>query len=179
MALPRAGTCARPPGSRYDRGLMPYRAGVQRRWTVRRRSRLVRFAGSLIASPLLLAAAGCGSAHPASSGAGPARTVPASVAMYAEAAVRPQGSLKKAARAEARPATYRGVSVRVTADGVGFGVVDRLLVIGSESALHGVIDTSLGQPSLARSGTYSRLVASGPEEALAHLYLSGSAAPPS
>ena len=266
---------------------MPYRAGVQRRWTVRRRARLVRFAGSVIASPLLLAAAGCGSAHPASSGTDPARAVPASVPMYAEATVRPGGSLKQAAlaagrtlsgqanpylsllsalqtpgspqldfkrdvapwlgpkagvflsssgaageaqveqllshlqrgllggssttpfafsahgvqgaivmdtsdtakarafmtaqaaRAGARSDTYRGASVRVTAGGVGFGVVDRLLVIGSESALHGVIDTTLGQPSLARSSAYSRLAASGPKEALAHFYLSGSAATPS
>jgi Protein of unknown function (DUF3352) len=287
MEPPPARTCARPRDSRYDRGLMPYRAGVHRRWTVRRRARRLRFAGSLIACPLLLGAAGCGSAHPASSGADPARAVPASVAMYAEATVRPRGSLKRAAlaagrtlsgqanpylsllgalqtpgstqldfkrdvapwlgpkagvflsssgaageaqveqllshlqrgllggsssapfafsargvqgaivmdtsdaakarafmsaqatRAGARSGSYRGVSVRVTAGGVGFGIVDRVLVIGSESALHRVIDTTLGQPSLARSGAYSRLAASGPKEALAHLYLSRSAATPS
>jgi Protein of unknown function (DUF3352) len=262
---------------------MPYRTGLPR-WTVRRRARLARFAGALLACPLVVGAAGCGSAHPASSGGDPAGVVPASVAMYAEATVRPEGSLKQAAlaaghalsgqadpylsllgalqtpgspqlefkrdvspwlgpkagvflssagaageaqveqllshlqrgllggssaapfafsahgvqgaivmdttdaakarafmagqaaRAGARPDTYRGVPVRVTAGGVGFGVVDQLLVIGSESALHGVIDTALGQPSLARSGTYSRLVASEPEEVLAHVYLSGSAA---
>ena len=45
--------------------------------------------------------------------------------------------------ARTRPATA-GVSYEASAGGVAFGLVDRFAVIGSESGLHGVIDTTLG-----------------------------------
>lgn len=76
----------------------------------------------------------------------------------------------QAARAHAQARSYRGVSYRQSAAGVAFGVVDRLAVIGSESGMHGVIDTTLGGGSLARAGGYAKLLASAPADALAHLY---------
>jgi hypothetical protein len=76
----------------------------------------------------------------------------------------------QAAHAGARAAAYRGVSYQVTAAGVAFGLVDRFAVIGSESGLHGVIDTTQGGAPLARAAGYSKLLAQAPSGALAHLY---------
>ena len=76
----------------------------------------------------------------------------------------------QAAHAGAHAASYRGVSYQVTASGVAFGLVERFAVIGSESALRSVIDTTLGGPSLAHATGYSRLLAAAPSDALAHVY---------
>jgi len=76
----------------------------------------------------------------------------------------------QAAHAGAHATSYRGVSYRSTAGGVAFGLVDRFAVIGSEAGMHGVIDTALGGPSLARASGYSRLLASAPGGAVAHVY---------
>jgi uncharacterized protein DUF3352 len=82
----------------------------------------------------------------------------------------------QARHAGAHAASYRGVSYEATSGGLAFGLVDRLVVIGSLSGLHAVIDTSLGAPALAHASEYSTLIAEAPPEALAHVYASSSAA---
>jgi hypothetical protein len=86
----------------------------------------------------------------------------------------------QAQRASAHSASYRGVSYEVTSGGIAFAVVDRFAVIGSEAALHTVIETAQGAPSLAHSGTYEQLTGAAPGGVLAHVYAShsGTAAPP-
>ncbi|HMH47967.1 MAG TPA: DUF3352 domain-containing protein [Solirubrobacteraceae bacterium] len=81
----------------------------------------------------------------------------------------------QARRAGAHAAAYRGTSYQATAGGIAFGIVDRLVVIGSESALHGVIDTTAGGPSLARATAYSTLIGSTPSGTLAHVYANAGA----
>src|SRR5262249_37596653 len=76
----------------------------------------------------------------------------------------------QADRAGAHPASYRHVSYRVSSGGVALGVVDRFVVIGSESGLRGVIDTTLGAPSLRQNPSYGKLLASAPAGTLAHVY---------
>jgi len=75
-----------------------------------------------------------------------------------------------ARRAGAHTSSYRGVSYQ-TANGIAFAIVSRLVVIGTEPALHSVIDTTSGGGlSLARSPGYAKLQAAAPAGALAHLY---------
>ncbi len=81
----------------------------------------------------------------------------------------------QAAHAGAHSTSYRGVAYQVSGGGVAFGLVDRLAVIGSESGIHGVIDTAQGGASLQRSSGYSKLLAKAPAGALAHLYSSPAA----
>jgi hypothetical protein len=76
----------------------------------------------------------------------------------------------QAAHAGAHAASYRGVAYRATSTGVAFGVVSRLAVIGSESGLRGVVDTTLGAAPLSRAAGYSKLLSAAPPNALAHLY---------
>ncbi|HTU78762.1 MAG TPA: DUF3352 domain-containing protein [Solirubrobacteraceae bacterium] len=81
----------------------------------------------------------------------------------------------QAARAGAHATSYRGVPFQTTSAGVSFGLIHRFAVIGSESGLRGVIETtSAGASALARSDEYSKLASAAPPDALAHLY---SAAP--
>jgi hypothetical protein len=79
----------------------------------------------------------------------------------------------QAAKAGAHTSSYRGVAYEVSGGGVAFGVVDRFAVIGSESGLRSVIETSLGGSSLAHSGGYLKLLAAAPSDALAHIYSAG------
>jgi hypothetical protein len=75
-----------------------------------------------------------------------------------------------AKRAGARTSSYRGISYQL-GSGVAFGIVSRLVVIGTEPALRSVIDTTAGGGlSLAHSPGYSKLQAVAPGGALAHLY---------
>jgi len=76
----------------------------------------------------------------------------------------------QARRAGAHSAAYRGVSYQASSGGVAFALVHRFAVIGSESGVHGVIDTTLGSPALARTSGYATLLAAAPSGALAHLY---------
>jgi hypothetical protein len=76
----------------------------------------------------------------------------------------------EANHAGAHAASYRGVAYQATSGGVAFGVVDRFAVIGSESGLRSVIDTTLGGPSLAQAAGYTKLLAAAPAGALAHIY---------
>jgi hypothetical protein len=80
-----------------------------------------------------------------------------------------------AKRAGAHASAYRGVAYQANASGIAFGIVRRLVVIGTESALHGVIDTIAGGPSLARASGYAKLLAAAPPGALAHLYANAGA----
>jgi len=75
-----------------------------------------------------------------------------------------------ATHAGAHTTSYRGVAYRASSGGVAFGLVDRLAVIGSESGIHGVIDTVQGGASLAHAGGYAKLMAKAPAGVLAHLY---------
>jgi hypothetical protein len=83
----------------------------------------------------------------------------------------------QAKRAGAHPSTYRGVSVQASASGVAFALVHRLAVIGSEAAVHSVIDTSQGASALASSSGYAKLAQAAPSGALAHVYANPSSAP--
>jgi hypothetical protein len=78
----------------------------------------------------------------------------------------------EAQHAGAHAASYRGVSYQATSSGEAFGIVDRLAVLGTATGLHAVIDTSLGGPSLVHAADYSKLLASAPSGALAHVYSS-------
>jgi Protein of unknown function (DUF3352) len=82
-----------------------------------------------------------------------------------------------AARAGAHATSYRGVAYELSGGDVAFGIVQRFAVIGSDSGMHGVIDTTLGGPSLATAPPYAALLAFAPSTAVAHLYSNaGSAA---
>ena len=75
-----------------------------------------------------------------------------------------------AKRAGTHTSSYRGVSYQV-ANGLAFGIVARLVVLGTEPALRSVIDTTSGGGlSLARSPAYAKLQAAAPGGVLAHLY---------
>jgi hypothetical protein len=76
----------------------------------------------------------------------------------------------QAKRAGAHAAPYRGVSVQVNSSGVAFALVHRLAVIGSDAAVHSVIDTSQGASALASSSGYAKLLSAAPSGALAHIY---------
>lgn len=76
----------------------------------------------------------------------------------------------QAKKAGAHTTSYHGVSYEVNSEGVAFGLVDRFAVIGSESGLHGVIETTHGAGALSATSTYTRLLATAPTDALAHVY---------
>jgi Protein of unknown function (DUF3352) len=75
-----------------------------------------------------------------------------------------------AARAGAHATSYRGVAYQLSGGDVAFGIVHRFAVIGSDSGMHGVIDTTLGGPSLATAPPYAALLAFAPSTSVAHLY---------
>jgi Protein of unknown function (DUF3352) len=80
-----------------------------------------------------------------------------------------------AGRAGAQTRSYRGISYQATSSQIAFGIVARLAVIGTEPALHAVIDTTSGGPALARAPSYSKLQAAAPSGALAHIFADPSA----
>jgi hypothetical protein len=82
----------------------------------------------------------------------------------------------QAGHADAHQASYKGVSYEVTAEGLAFAIVAHFAVVGSESALHEVIDTASGSASLLHASSYSKLLASAPANALAHVYIDPTAA---
>ena len=85
--------------------------------------------------------------------------------------------VSQARRAGAQAVTYRGVSYEATSSGLAFAVVDRFAVIGSEGAVHSVIDTTLGGSSLAQSPGYAKLLSVAPSGALAHVFSNPAALP--
>ncbi|MGO9321873.1 MAG: DUF3352 domain-containing protein [Solirubrobacteraceae bacterium] len=76
----------------------------------------------------------------------------------------------QAGKAGAHATSFRGVSYEVSSGGVAFGLIDRFAVIGSESGLRNVIETTHGGSALAHAGGYSKLLAAAPSNALAHIY---------
>jgi hypothetical protein len=80
-----------------------------------------------------------------------------------------------AARAGAHTVSYRGVSYEANAGGIAFGIVSRLAVIGTETGVRAVIDTTAGGPSLAAAATYAKLVGAAPAGALANVYANAAA----
>jgi hypothetical protein len=82
----------------------------------------------------------------------------------------------QAAHAGARATSYRSVSYKASSTGVAFGVVSRFAVIGSESGLRGVVDTTLGGAPLTRASGYAKLLSGAPSSAIAHLYSNPAAA---
>jgi hypothetical protein len=76
----------------------------------------------------------------------------------------------QASKAGAHATSYHGVSYEVNSEGIAFGLVDRFAVIGSESGLRGVIETTHGAGALSATSAYTTLLAAAPSDALAHLY---------
>lgn len=77
---------------------------------------------------------------------------------------------RQAQRAGAHTTSFDGVAYQVDGAGVAFGLVRRFVVIGSESALHAVVEAAAGGSSLARTSGYSKLLAQAPSGVLAHVY---------
>jgi hypothetical protein len=101
-----------------------------------------------------------------------AHTVEGAIVLDTRDTAKARSFLKAlAGRAGAQAKSYRGVSYQATSSGIAFGVAARLAVIGTETALHAVIDTTSGGPSLARAASYARLLAAAPQGALAHVYV--------
>ncbi len=79
----------------------------------------------------------------------------------------------RAQEAGAHSASYRGVSYQVNGTGYAEGIVGKFAVLGSESALHSVIDTEQSGPSssIVHASGYAKLSSSAEPEALANVYL--------
>jgi len=77
----------------------------------------------------------------------------------------------QAQRAGAHAVSFDGVSYELAPNGVAAGIVHEFAVIGSESGMHGVIETTKGGPSLADAPGFSKLAANLPSGALAGVYL--------
>jgi hypothetical protein len=108
-----------------------------------------------------------------SSGAFPfaAHSVEGAIVLDTRDTAKARSFLKElAGRAGARTSSYRGISYQATSSGTAFAIVARLAVIGTEPALHSVIDTTAGGPALSRAPAYARLLAAAPSGALAHVY---------
>ncbi len=80
-----------------------------------------------------------------------------------------------ATHAGAHASSYRGVAYQVTSGGDAFAVVDRFVVLGTESGVHAVIDTTQGGSSLKSASSYSQLQSVAPSGALGHVYASPAA----
>lgn len=81
-----------------------------------------------------------------------------------------------AAHAGAHAMSYRGVPYEATSAGDAFAVVDRFVVLGTESGVRAVIDTAQGASSSLKSdSSYSQLQALAPSGALGHVYANPSA----
>jgi hypothetical protein len=63
---------------------------------------------------------------------------------------------KRAAVQQAHTVSYRGVSYQVSAAGAAEGIVEDFAVIGSESGVKGVIDTSLGGAAITTAPGYAK-----------------------
>ncbi|HEX4837164.1 MAG TPA: DUF3352 domain-containing protein [Solirubrobacteraceae bacterium] len=74
---------------------------------------------------------------------------------------------QRAREQQAHAASYRGVSYQVSASGVAEGIVKGFAVIGSESGLRSVIDTSLGGAAVTTAPGYAKP----PADAIASAYV--------
>ncbi|HEY7951565.1 MAG TPA: DUF3352 domain-containing protein [Solirubrobacteraceae bacterium] len=79
----------------------------------------------------------------------------------------------------AHAASYRGVSYQVDTGGYAEGLVGKFAVLGSETALHSVIDTEQAGPasSILHAAPYAKLTLHAEPGALANLYLNTSGLP--
>jgi len=75
-----------------------------------------------------------------------------------------------ASHAGAHASSYRGVAFQVTSSGDAFAVVDKLVVLGTESGVRAVIETTQGGPSLKSDSSYAQLQSVAPSDALGHVY---------
>jgi hypothetical protein len=75
-----------------------------------------------------------------------------------------------AAHAHAHGAAFRGIAYQATASGDAFAIVGHFVVLGTEPALHAVIETQQGGPSLKADQTYAHLQSLAPAMALAHAF---------
>jgi hypothetical protein len=74
---------------------------------------------------------------------------------------------KRAQQQQAHTISYRGVSYQVSSSGAAEGIVREFAVIGSESGIDSVIDTSLGGASITTAPHYSKP----PADAIASAYV--------
>jgi hypothetical protein len=74
---------------------------------------------------------------------------------------------ERAHEQQAHTVSYRGTSYQVSASGAAEGIVKDFAVIGSESGLKSVIDTSLGGPAITSASGY----AAPPADAIASAYV--------
>jgi hypothetical protein len=74
---------------------------------------------------------------------------------------------KRASEQQAHATSYRGVSYQVSSDGAAEGIVKNFAVVGSESGLKSVIDTSLGSAAITTAPGYARP----PANAIASAYV--------
>ncbi len=75
-----------------------------------------------------------------------------------------------AAHASAHASSYRGVAYQATSGADAFAIVDRFVVLGTESGVRDVIETTQGSASLKSDAGYAHLQAVAPAAALAHVY---------
>lgn len=74
---------------------------------------------------------------------------------------------KQAQEQQADSRSYRGITYQLSPKGTAEGIVHDLAVIGSDSGMKSVIDTSLGGPSITTASGYSKP----PANAIASVYL--------
>jgi hypothetical protein len=67
---------------------------------------------------------------------------------------------KRAREQQAHATSYRGVSFQVSSEGAAEGIVKNFAVVGSESGLKSVIDTSLGGAAITTASGYAKPPAS-------------------
>jgi hypothetical protein len=73
---------------------------------------------------------------------------------------------KRASEQQAQATSYKGISIDVSSSGVAEGIVKNFAVIGSESGVHAVIDTSLGGAAITTAAGYVKP----PTDAIATVY---------
>jgi hypothetical protein len=145
------------------------RAGVFLTATGRSEERAVARLATLLESGIL--GSSSGGEFPFASG-----SVEGAIVLDTRDAAKARAFLAKlAARAGAHAVSYRGVSYRATANGVAFAIVSRLAVIGTDTGVRAVIDTTAGGPALAAAPAYAKLAAAAPAGALANVYANASA----
>jgi hypothetical protein len=73
---------------------------------------------------------------------------------------------KRASERHAQMTAYKGISLEVSPSGVASGIVKNFAVIGSESGVHAVVDTSLGGAAITAATGYTKPAA----DAIATVY---------
>jgi len=78
----------------------------------------------------------------------------------------------QAAHAGAHATTYKGVAYQATAGGTAFAVIDKLVVLGTDTGVRAVIDTTQSGSSLKGNAAYAQLQTLAPGDAVGHVYAS-------